>query len=138
MILEKCVICKKEFDGYGNNAEPLAEGRCCDACNEKVIIARLKRIGWAGIVTEKLYQTCGIDNAIKEDYKFAETIMKCLGKYCNFNWGDTCKEDCELNDYAINSGEERIVAKYKTNKGDIFIITECDRSATTILFAYEY
>ena len=39
-----CVICGKEFIGYGNNAKPLAKGRCCDKCNEKVIMDRLRRM----------------------------------------------------------------------------------------------
>lgn len=38
----KCVICRKNFDGKGNNAEPIAKGLCCDFCNtSKVIPARL-------------------------------------------------------------------------------------------------
>lgn len=41
---DKCVICGKEIQGYGNNAEPLKKGRCCDKCNAKVILARLKGI----------------------------------------------------------------------------------------------
>ena len=40
-----CVLCKKRFEGYGNNAQPLAEGVCCDVCNLKVITARIKAIG---------------------------------------------------------------------------------------------
>ena len=37
-----CVICNQEYTGYGNNAEPVAKGYCCDKCNmEKVIPARL-------------------------------------------------------------------------------------------------
>ena len=42
----KCVICGKEFDGYGNNAEPVQVGICCDECNAKQVIpARLKGTG---------------------------------------------------------------------------------------------
>ena len=38
-----CCICKKPFDGYGNNAEPVCSGSCCDECNMKEVIpARLK------------------------------------------------------------------------------------------------
>lgn len=37
----KCVLCGKEIKGAGNNAEPLAEGKCCDACNNQVILARI-------------------------------------------------------------------------------------------------
>lgn len=33
-----CCICGEEIDGYGNNAEPYASGRCCDACNMKFVI----------------------------------------------------------------------------------------------------
>ena len=38
--MKKCVLCDKEFAGYGNNAQPLAEGLCCDACNVDVINER--------------------------------------------------------------------------------------------------
>lgn len=56
--MEKCCICgkplfngnpnaekmtdKQKADYFGNSAWPLADGRCCDECNEKVIFARLK------------------------------------------------------------------------------------------------
>jgi len=36
-----CVLCKKHYGRYGHNAQPLADGRCCDDCNEKVIAARM-------------------------------------------------------------------------------------------------
>lgn len=39
----KCCLCGKEFEGYGNNPDPLASSKkvCCDKCNwEKVIPAR--------------------------------------------------------------------------------------------------
>lgn len=37
----KCVICGKEFEGSGHNAEPIKIGVCCDDCNNKVITARI-------------------------------------------------------------------------------------------------
>jgi len=37
-----CAICSKNYTGYGNNAEPVCEGYCCDLCNStKVIPARI-------------------------------------------------------------------------------------------------
>ena len=40
-----CCICKKPFDGYGNNAEPVCSGSCCDECNiNEVIPARMKML----------------------------------------------------------------------------------------------
>ena len=37
----ECVICKMTFEGWSNNAEPLASGECCDSCNIRVLMARL-------------------------------------------------------------------------------------------------
>jgi hypothetical protein len=40
--METCSICKSEYDGYGHNAYPFP-GRCCDMCNDMMVIpARLK------------------------------------------------------------------------------------------------
>jgi len=41
----KCCICKKEFEGFGNNPDPLKKrGRCCNACNYLVLIERIKTV----------------------------------------------------------------------------------------------
>jgi len=39
-----CCLCDGEYTFYGNNANPLAEGQCCNDCNNKVIDARLGRL----------------------------------------------------------------------------------------------
>lgn len=40
-----CSICQDRYEGYGNNAEPVNDGRCCDRCNWTVVIpARLNMI----------------------------------------------------------------------------------------------
>ena len=36
-----CVICGREFEGFGNNPEPvtsLEKGDCCDKCNAEIVI----------------------------------------------------------------------------------------------------
>lgn len=41
--VQKCCICGKTFQGWGNDAAPIKNGVCCDKCNdERVIPARLK------------------------------------------------------------------------------------------------
>lgn len=43
MTQKTCSICKKKYSGFGNNAEPVNNKRCCDDCNGRVVIpARLK------------------------------------------------------------------------------------------------
>ena len=39
-----CSLCSRPYSGYGNNAQPLSNGRCCDSCNEDVIVARIQNI----------------------------------------------------------------------------------------------
>ena len=39
-----CSICQVPYSGYGHNAQPINNGRCCDACNTVVINARILRI----------------------------------------------------------------------------------------------
>jgi hypothetical protein len=40
-----CSICHEQYTGYGNNAQPLNNGRCCNHCNDaEVIPARIRAI----------------------------------------------------------------------------------------------
>jgi hypothetical protein len=32
-----CSICQQDYDGMGNDAKPVNEGRCCDECNWRII-----------------------------------------------------------------------------------------------------
>ena len=43
-MTNECVLCGKNYSGFGNNAMPLAAGRCCDKCNMKVIMSRFDMI----------------------------------------------------------------------------------------------
>ena len=86
----------------------------------------------------KLFMTRGIDECINKNKIFALEVNKAFQSYKNCKWGDLCEEDSIMNDEAIKSGADRIFAMYKTHKGKIYIITEWDRSITTILFANEY
>jgi hypothetical protein len=50
--MKKCVICESliELGTHGHNAEPVAEGRCCDHCNwTEVVPARISRIAELGV-----------------------------------------------------------------------------------------
>jgi hypothetical protein len=36
-----CSICGEKYTGWGNNAQPVNSGRCCDPCNVIVINRRI-------------------------------------------------------------------------------------------------
>lgn len=61
-----------------------------------------------------------------------------LSRHVAGDWGEVGSEDKRLNDEAVASGE-RILSAYRMKTGEkIWIITEADRSATTILLPSEY
>ena len=39
----RCAVCKELFSGYGNRAEPVAEGLCCDACDNDIVMPTRSR-----------------------------------------------------------------------------------------------
>jgi hypothetical protein len=46
MNVKICSICHRNYVGFGNNAEPVNSGRCCDDCNSTIVIpARLYTAG---------------------------------------------------------------------------------------------
>lgn len=70
--------------------------------------------------------------------KFSAVVQSCFRRYIQKDWGELCQEDKESNDRAFRKGDERILASYETEFGRIWIITEWDRSVTTILLPEEY
>jgi hypothetical protein len=53
------------------------------------------------------------------------------------DWGDLCAEDRAANERALRTGA-RLLSRYDTPGGTLWVITEADRSATTILRPDEY
>ena len=33
-----CALCGEKYEGFGNNAEPIYNARCCDVCNDVYVI----------------------------------------------------------------------------------------------------
>ena len=61
-----------------------------------------------------------------------------LARHSVGDWGDLCPEDKEANDDALRVGA-RVLSAYHTEGGlKFWIITEADRSATTVLLPEEY
>ena len=61
-----------------------------------------------------------------------------LDKHVQGDWGSLCQDDRQANDEALGTGT-RLLSAYKTLKaGWIWIITEADRSVTTIMLPSEY
>ena len=67
-----------------------------------------------------------------------ETPVEFLARHAAGDWGEVGAEDWASNDAALEN-ETRILSAYRLATGvKIWIITEADRSATTILLPEEY
>ena len=61
-----------------------------------------------------------------------------LDRHVNGDWGDVPEADKQENEFSVEQGF-RILSAYTTSAGDpIWILTEADRSATTMMLPSEY
>jgi hypothetical protein len=83
----------------------------------------------------KIYLTVGASEALEESN---QNPSEFLSLHQKGNWGIVGKEDSQENDFSVKNGF-RIISAYKTNSDvKIWIITEADRSSTTVLLPSEY
>ncbi len=89
----------------------------------------------------RLVATKGVNDLSNANHEFSNFMAKCFSRYEACDWGDLCDSDRKQNDRAVKTGNERIMAAYKHPTHEewrLWIITEWDRSVTTILFPSEY
>ena len=64
--------------------------------------------------------------------------MDFLSRHARGDWGEVGAEDWKANDRSLTDGT-RLLSAYLTSQGEkLWVITEADRSATTILLPDEY
>ena len=67
-----------------------------------------------------------------------QTEIEFLRRHMSNDWGELSDEDARENELSLKEGF-RLLSAYRTAKGQkLWIITEADRSATTILLPSEY
>lgn len=62
---------------------------------------------------------------------------RCLLRHSSGDWGEVCDEDKRTNDSAV-AQDLRVISAYTIDGRKVWIITEWDRSVTTLLFPEEY
>ena len=67
-----------------------------------------------------------------------QTPIQFLRRHMSADWGEVSEDDAQENELSLRDGF-RLLSAYRTVKSQkIWIITEADRSATTILLPSEY
>ena len=83
----------------------------------------------------RVLATPGAMRALAES---GQTAGSFVSRHVGGNWGCVGDEDRRLNDEAVLTGD-RILSSYRTDRGvKIWVITEADRTLTTILLPEEY
>jgi len=70
--------------------------------------------------------------------KHAVNMAALLKRHGNGDWGDLGDDDKKENDFAVSSGDQ-ILSSYEVAAGSkVWIVTEGDRSVTTVLLPSDY
>lgn len=86
--------------------------------------------------------TKAVDERYWDDHRFRFFINVSVGRHLSGDWGEVTDKDKKRNNDALENGG-RLVSSYIFPNSDgtkekIFIITEADRSSTTVMMADEY
>ena len=81
----------------------------------------------------QVYMTAGARDSVEQG-----KMLELLDRHIVGDWGDMCEEDKVANDQALQHGG-RLFSSYDLSDNlKVYIITEADRSITTILLPPEY
>jgi hypothetical protein len=85
-----------------------------------------------------LGQTVATPGALAALERAGQSPCEFLNRHATGDWGDLCPEDVRENQLSLKEGF-RILSNYTTAAGDrLWVITEADRSVTTLLSPEEY
>ncbi|MCX6917630.1 MAG: hypothetical protein NT167_32115 [Verrucomicrobia bacterium] len=65
-------------------------------------------------------------------------VYTSLQRHARCDWGDVCATDKEENELSLKGGSRLLSAYCDRNGNKFWIITEADRSATTVLLPEDY
>jgi len=67
----------------------------------------------------------------------AGAVQMALARHAAGEWGEVCPEDAAENELSLREGL-RLLSVYRAGDTKFWIITEADRSATTVLLPEDY
>lgn len=85
-----------------------------------------------------LIMTTEVYKLLTQDHDFEMFVWSSLVRFLKCDWGTLEESDIELNEEGLKNGERLMGAYINEQDRKIWIITEADRSQTTVLFSWEY
>lgn len=117
--------------GRGPPREPVASApHAPDALHESPALPQIRRVR---VSLGQTVITANAASALKD-----EDVLIALHRHSTGDWGHLCPEDRTANEGALVNGT-RLLSSYRSKTGIAFwIITEADRSLTTVLLPVDY
>lgn len=89
--------------------------------------------------TGQMVMTSGVAEKMRDLEGFVDFVRDSISRHCRGDWGDLGEDDKAENEFALKEGNLRLFSAYeKEGLPKIYVITEADHSATTVLFPEEY
>lgn len=140
--IRTCPMCERQYTDYPSVSRTRKSEDICPNCGTAQAMAQFE------ICMSPTYQSRGIADWAESNNQAAvmEFLFCSHRRHIHLDWGDMDEEDLTANDKALLTGD-RLFSSYNipdelmnesTPNSKIWIITEADRSATTILFPDEY
>jgi len=85
-----------------------------------------------------LVTTAGVADVAASNEPFAKLVRQSLQRHSQGDWGNLCEDDKKENEVSLQQGFRLLSAYEADGLPKIWIITEADRSVTTVLFPDEY
>lgn len=137
--IKTCPMCGKDYADYPAISRTSGKEEICSNCGVEQALQSLL------LVTAPCQQTINIAMWAQDNPTRLSFLHTCYQRHTHLDWGDISDADKHANDVGLTN-KEKLFSSYKIPEelqerfydSKVWIITEYDRSKTTILFPCEY
>lgn len=92
------------------------------------------------MIERQFYMTAFLNEKVAKSEAMAQAVTEAVTRFNNGDWGKVCQEDKELNNEDLRTRCGRVLARYESPEGDLYISMyfHSDQDTATIMFVDEY
>jgi len=92
------------------------------------------------IIERQFYMTAFLNEKVAQSEAMAQAVTEAVARFNKNDWGKICQEDKELNDEDLRTRCGRVLARYDSPEGDLYICMNfySDMDSAVVMFVHEY